>query len=83
VVAQARGLFDGHGRRVATLAMDASDDLAGEERLVLTGDFTGDGIPDVLLTTRSMTEVAIYKNTQGRRPNPPAPLGTEVNFTLY
>ena len=83
VVAQSRSLYDGHGRIVATLAMDGKDDTEGEERLALTGDFTGDGVPDVLLTTRAMTHVYIYKNERGKRPNPPAPLGTGVNFTLY
>nr|MCU0874532.1 VCBS repeat-containing protein [Pirellulaceae bacterium] len=52
VVAQSRGVYDGQGRRVATLAMDENDDLTGEERLVLNGDFSGDGVPDVLLTNR-------------------------------
>ncbi|HOY58887.1 MAG TPA: hypothetical protein PK640_12230, partial [Verrucomicrobiota bacterium] len=83
VVAQSRGLYDGSGRRVATLALDPQDDLDGEERLVLTGDFTGDGVPDALLTTRAMRRVCIYRNEQERKPDPPAPLGTEVNFTLY
>lgn len=63
--------------------MDPKDDQTGEERLALTGDFTGDGVPDVLLTTRAMTGVYIYKNERGQKPNPPAPLGTELNFTLY
>jgi outer membrane protein assembly factor BamB len=83
LIAQPRALFDGRGRRVATFAMDPKDDQAGEERLALTGDFTGDGVPDVLLTTRAMTDVYIYKNERGQKPIPPAPLGTEVNFTLY
>ena len=83
VIAQSRSIYDGKGRVVATLAMDAKDDGDGEERLALTGDFTGDSVPDVLLTTRAMTHVFIYKNEQGKRPNPPAPLGTGVNFTLY
>lgn len=83
VIAQPHALFDGHGRRLATLALDPKDDAEGEERLALTGDFTGDGVPDVLLTTRSLTEVFIYRNEHGKKPTPPAPLGTEVNFTLY
>ncbi|NLH71595.1 MAG: hypothetical protein GX456_00915 [Verrucomicrobia bacterium] len=83
VVAQSRAIFDCTGKRIATLAMDAADDAAGEERLVLTGDFTGDGVPDVLLTKRSMSAVHIYKNLHGQKPSPPAPLGTEANFTLY
>ncbi|MCL4789048.1 MAG: hypothetical protein KJ070_20015 [Verrucomicrobia bacterium] len=83
VIAQSRSLYDGHGSVVATLAMDAKDDIDGEERLALTGDFTGDGVPDVLLTTRAMTQVHIFENEHGKRPNPPAPLGSGVNFTLY
>ena len=83
LIAQARALFDGRGERMATFAMPGKDDEAGEERLALTGDCTGDGVPDVLLTTRAMTDVYIYKNERGKKPNPPAPLGTEVNFTLY
>ena len=63
--------------------MDAKDDQAGEERLALVGDFTGDGVPDVLLTTRAMTHVCIYQNDRGKRPSPPAPLGTGPNFSLY
>ncbi|MCL4179555.1 MAG: hypothetical protein KJ072_17640 [Verrucomicrobia bacterium] len=83
VVAQPRTLYDGHGRPLAVLGMDPADDPAGEERLVLTGDFCGDGVPDILLTTRAITRVFIYRNPQGRRPQPPAPLGTGLNVTLY
>lgn len=83
VIAQPHAIYDGQGRTVATLAMDAKDDADGEERLVLTGDFTGDGVPDVMLTTRAMTHVCIYRNGRGKKPIPPAPLGTGINFTLY
>jgi len=83
VIAQPRSLYDGRGRPVATLAMDESDDRVGAERLVLTGDFSGDGIPDVLLTNRALTQVYVYRNEHGRKPDPPAKLGTEVNYTLY
>jgi len=83
VVAQSRTLYAGDGRSVARLAMNPQDDVEGEERLVLTGDFTGDGIPDVLLTTRAMTHVFIYRNEHGLKPTPAAPLGTGLNVTLY
>jgi len=83
VVAQSRGLYDAKGVRIATLAMDETDDREGEERLVLTGDFSGDGVPDILLTTRAMTHVCVYRNERGQRPTPAPPLGTGVNFTLY
>ncbi len=87
LVAQGRGLFDGHGRRVATLAMEGAP--SGEppsesaEMLALVGDMTGDGVPDVLLTTRSSSVIYIYRNEKGRKPRRAVPLGTGVNFTLY
>jgi len=83
VIAQPRALYDGAGQVLAVLDMDATDDLQGEERLVLSGDFSGDGVPDILLTTRAISHVHIYRNERGRRPNPPAPLGTGLNVTLY
>jgi hypothetical protein len=83
LVAQSRRLYDGYGKPVAILAMDPEDDREGEERLALTGDLTGDAVPDVLLTTRAMTHVFIYRNEHGRKPDLPAPLGTGLNVTLY
>lgn len=50
---------------------------------VVAGDLEGDGVPDVLLTTRAISHVYIYKNERGRRPDPPAPLRTGLNVTLY
>lgn len=82
VMAQPRALYDGQGRIVARLAMNPRDDTDGAG-IVMTGDFTGDGVPDVMLTTKAMTHVFIYKNERGRKPHPSAPLGTGVNFTLY
>ena len=68
--------------------MDAADlgdpqAPAAAEMLGLVGDLTGDGVPDVMLTTRACNAVYLYKNEKGARPASPAPLGTEVNFTLY
>jgi len=83
LIAEARGLFDGQGRRVATFELEDTGTPETAERLALVGDMTGDGVPDVLLTTRSMAAVYIYKNESGRKPARPVPLGTEVNFTLY
>jgi len=88
LVAEPRALYDGHGRLLARFEMDAADlgdPRAPEaaEMLGLVGDVTGDGVPDVLLTTRASTAVYVYRNERGRKPNPPAPLGTGVNFTLY
>jgi hypothetical protein len=83
LVAQGRGLFDGRGRRIATLGMDEPDAPDPAEMLGIVGDMTGDGVPDVLLTTRASSAVYIYKNLKGKRPASPVPLGTEPNFTLY
>jgi len=83
LVAQGRGLFDGRGRRIVTLAMEEPDAPDPAEMLGIVGDMTGDGVPDVLLTTRSSSAVYIYKNEKGKRPVAPIPSGTEVNFTLY
>jgi hypothetical protein len=91
LIADSRSLYDGQGRVVATFAMDAQDakDMeardydAGAEPMALSGDFTGDGVPDVLLTTHAMKHVYLYKNERGKKPNPPAPLGTRINFSLY
>ncbi len=79
LIAGGRGLFDGHGRRLATLAMNKGDSPG----IGFIGDMDGDGVPDVLLTTSSASAVYIYRNEKGHRPTPPAPLGTGVNFTLY
>lgn len=51
------------------------------ERSILTGDMTGDGIPDVVLAT--LEAVYIFKNENGLKPDRPVPLGTGLNFTLY
>jgi hypothetical protein len=51
------------------------------ERSILTGDMTGDGVPDVVLATPEA--VYIFKNKKGLKPDGPVPLGTGPNFTLY
>lgn len=51
------------------------------ERSILTGDMTGDGVPDVVLATPEA--VYIFKNKNGLKPGKPVPLGTGPNFTLY
>lgn len=88
IIAEGRGLFDGHGKRLATFAIRDADltnpqapDAA--EMTALVADMTGDGVPDVLLTTRRSTAVYIFENRRGTKPTPPKPSGTETNFTLY
>jgi hypothetical protein len=63
------------GRRIATLA-------AGEPPiLLLQGDMTGDGVPDLALVTEATLH--IYRNEHGSKPSEPVALGTGLNFTLY
>jgi len=77
--AHSGAVHDHAGRRIVTLAAPRA---AGDgERSILVGDFTGDGVPDVILAT--MHALYIFKNEKGARPNPPAPWGTEPSFTLY
>ena len=45
------------------------------------GDMTGDGVPDITLTT--LSAVYVYKNPNERAVVPGGPLGCGVNFTLY
>ncbi|MHC4085833.1 MAG: FG-GAP repeat domain-containing protein [Planctomycetota bacterium] len=51
------------------------------ERSILTGDMTGDGVPDVVLATPEA--VYIFKNKKGSKPDRSVSLGTGLNFTLY
>jgi hypothetical protein len=78
------GLYDHQGRRIATFHTPSAGADAGQpgyEQSLLIGDMTGDGVRDVLIVTPYA--VYIYKNTRGKKPDPPAPLGTEFNMTLY
>ncbi|MBN2326027.1 MAG: hypothetical protein JXR73_02660 [Candidatus Omnitrophica bacterium] len=81
-VAHNRAVYDGRGRRIASLAKPQRSSSAekGEDSLLL-GDMTGDGVQDVLLITPE--SVSIFKNEHGKKPNSPAPLGTGLNVTLY
>ena len=84
LVAHKGGLYNHRGRRIATFStpgLDTSAVRSKYEKSMLIGDMTADGIPDVLIATPYM--LYIYKNTKGRKPDKPVPLGTEFNFTLY
>jgi hypothetical protein len=78
-----RGLFDGHGRRVVTFA------IQGEQRplLIAPVNSCGRGADAVLLTT--LAEDGSYFVYLYRAPQRPqdtrgaVPLGTKPNFTLY
>ena len=84
LVAHKGGLYNDRGKRIGTFhtpGVDASETGTKYEKSMLIGDMTADGIPDVVIATPHA--VYIYRNTQGRRPDRPVPLGTEFNFTLY
>jgi len=82
VVAHHGGLYGHSGQRIGTFALPVPEtDIEVFEASVLTGDMSGDGIPDVMITTPEA--VYIYRNEKGRKPEAPAPPGTEFNFTLY
>jgi len=79
--AVARGLFDGHGRRVATCVVDQGE----RPQFIEAVDLTGHGPRDVLLTTsRGEThKVYLYRNPTAPKTPAGAPQGTGLNFTLY
>ena len=74
LVANNRGVFNHEGKRIATFGLPDAGIMA-------VGDMTGDGVPDVLMT--SGLTVAIFKNDTGKMPDKPAPLGSGLNYTLY
>ncbi len=79
LVGHTQALYNCRGKRIVTLA---SEGVGGDyETNVLVGDMSGDGVPDILVAAPG--EVWIYKNEDGKRPVPPAPLGTGLNVTLY
>ncbi len=77
VLPTGRGIFDGHGRRLATLAFE-------DARRVIcqTGDFTGHGVLDLAFSNGR--QVFLFANPSAARPGSPRPrLGSRLNFTLY
>jgi hypothetical protein len=54
--------------------------------IIATGDMTGDGADDVLLTATfpgGDYRVYLYKNSSRSPSKRPRPVGTGLNFTLY
>jgi hypothetical protein len=87
LVAHNGGLYNHKGERIGVFVTpkptknSSPADESTSERSILTGDMTGDGIPDVVLATPEA--VYIFKNEKGLKPDRPVPLGTGPNFTLY
>jgi hypothetical protein len=87
LVAHNGGIYNHKGDRIGVFTTPrptkngSPADQSAFERSILTGDMTGDGIPDVVLATPEA--VYIFKNKKGLKPDRPVPLGTGPNFTLY
>jgi hypothetical protein len=89
VLPHSRGVFDGSGRRTATLAMEPQPDLYGGRpqaqgeigNIVLRGDLDGDGVADVAITAPE--SVCLFRSAPPTGKSAKAPLGTGLNFTLY
>jgi hypothetical protein len=75
LIANACGVFDNTGRRIATLATD-SPGIA-----LQIGDMTGDNIVDVAITTSA--GLYVFENKNGRKSNMPLKPGCEINYTFY
>lgn len=89
IVPYSRGLFNGRGERIGTFAMEPQEDTYGGQPvaegevggIVLGGDMTGDGGPDVCIT--APFALSIFRNPKGRKSGKRAGLGCGGNFTLY
>ncbi|HDZ21532.1 hypothetical protein LCGC14_0124150 [marine sediment metagenome] len=78
VMGTAAAMFDGHGQKVGVF-----DVPAAEIGRCAKGDMTGDGRVDLVFWADPASEVCIFANKMGAKPNAPLPLGTGTNFTLY
>lgn len=76
-----RGLFDGHGHRVITFAIDNGE----RPWQIAAVDLTGQGMRDVMLITNGdgADKVYLYNNPTPASTSVNTPLGTGLNFTLY
>ena len=89
LVAHSGAIYNHRGRRIGAFATPGGEPagaLAGQptasaERSVLIGEITSDGVPDVMIVTPQT--LYVYRNAKGKKPDTPAVLGTEFNFTLY
>lgn len=84
LVAHKGGLYNHQGQRIGTFdtpGEETQEEKFKYEKSMLIADMTGNGILDVIITTPY--NVYIYKNTKGTKPDKPARLGIEPNFTLY
>ena len=78
VMATAAAMFDGRGRKVGVF-----DVPAAAIGMCAKGDMTGSGTADLIFSSNPASEVCIFTNEMGKKPDRPAALGTGVNVTLY
>ena len=76
VMGTAAAMFDCTGHKVALFD-------AQQVGLCAKGDMTGNGVPDLILSSNPASEVCIFRNEQGGKPEDKIPLGTGTNYTLY
>jgi len=76
VMGTAAALFDCAGNKVTRF--DAT-----KVGLVVKGDLTGNGVPDLMFSSNPASELTIFRNELGKPPEDGVPLGTGVNYTLY
>ena len=77
ILADAHGVFDHHGKRIATF----NTDVPGHS--LRFGDMTGDGISDVTILIREPLKVFIFKNEKGKKGEDEVSTGCGVNYTFY
>lgn len=78
-VAQARGLFDGYGRKLAEFELV---DLPKETALTcLVSDVDGNGTEDLVVASNPASTVFLFRNPRKSSGGPPAKL--EINHTFY
>ena len=74
-------LFDGAGRPVARF--ETPESWPRYKAACHCGDMNGDGIPDVVLSNHSGSEICVYLNENGSPAGAFARHFTGVNYTLY
>jgi len=82
-VADSCGIYDQKGRRILTLELPTEGFPREEphERALVPTDMTGDGRPDLIVT--SPNAVHIFRNEEGTEDRYFSEPGSERNFTLY
>ena len=81
LVGHIAALFDGSGRKLARFETPAS--WPSNKSICHCGDMTGDGVPDIVLSNPTGSEICVYRNEKGGPPSQPVRHFSRVNYTLY